>query len=494
MIQDSFTIPPAAITDTTIALLWDKLEVASKYVIYQDGNKIDTTTVTDYTVKNLETGRTYEFFIESYGENGNLLTKSREIKATTKNTGKIYNIEEFGAIGDGKTLNTKAIQAAIDNCEIDGTVYVPRGTFITGALFLKSHMTLFLEKDSKLLGSLELSQYPVIEGRFEGTECGCYASLINIGSMSREETTDVTIQGEGTIDANGNELMRLELEDNKGKRGSTICAIRTKDLYLKDITVRQSPAWCVHFIYCEGVSVNGVGVHTKFDEDGNRYFNVYNGDGIDPDSSKDVYIFNSMIDSQDDCIAIKSGRDVGGRRVGISTENIRITNCVFKNGFGVAVGSEMSAGVRNVLVEDCTFHNTFSVGTVKAPRGRGGVIEDIVYRNCTLKSDSLEHHDCRWFRGALLIDQFYSHEEYDEDKKEKVTEGTPMIRNIIFENITVDTLVTTVIYLVGLPENPLKNITMKNISGSGKHTIKVRNVESLSLTEINLVETKESRK
>lgn len=143
---------------------------------------------------------------------------------------------------------------------------------------------------------------------------------------------------------------------------------------------------------------------------------------------------NSLLDTQDDCIAIKSGRDEDGRRVGIPSKNIRISNCVFID--------------------------TFSIGTIKEPCGRGALIDNIVYRNCSLENISLEYQDCKWFRGALMIDQFYSHDSFDIEKEEIVSETTPSIKNIQFENITVDTLATTVVYLVGLPEMPLQNITL----------------------------------
>lgn len=476
---------PASITDTSVALLWDREEGEKIYRIYQDGILIAQTEKTDFTVEGLLAEKGYCFKVESCNEKQHLLSESQQICVKTQPEGPVYDITKYGAVGDGRTSNTKVIQGCIDACPAGGTVYVPEGIFVTGALFLKSNMRLYLERGSKLLGSLDLDEYPMIRGRYEEKTAHYFASLITVGSMEAD-TENVTICGQGTIDANGNQLMRLELDSGRGDRGRAVHAFRTRNLYLKDVIMRQSPAWCFHFIYCENVSLNHIQVHTKYDENGKRYEDIYNGDGIDPDASRNVCIFNSLVDSQDDCIAIKSGKNEPGRRTGIPTENVRITNCLFRSGFGIAVGSEVSGGIRNVWVEDCIFENTFSIATVKPPRGRGNVVEDIVYKNCSLKDDSLELEDCEWFRGALQIDEFYSHVEFDPDKPEMVDEGTPTVRRITFENITVDTLVTTVLYLVGLPERPVEDITVRNVSGIGKRAIFVKNIKGLNMDHVEL--------
>jgi exo-poly-alpha-galacturonosidase len=194
-----------------------------------------------------------------------------------------------------------------------------------------------------------------------------------------------------------------------------------------------------------------------------------------------------MIASQDDCIAIKSGRDEEGRRVGIPSRDIRITNCRFNSGFGVAIGSEMAGGVSGVQVTDCIFEDVYSIGTVKAPRGRGAVIENISYENCMLKNYSLEHEDCEWFRGAINIDQFYSHIEYDADRLEEVNEGTSIIRNISFRNIVLDTYAGNAVFMAGLPESPLQNIVLENVSGIGKFGLKAYNIEGLTLTNVSVM-------
>lgn len=114
----------------------------------------------------------------------------------------------------------------------------------------------------------------------------------------------------------------------------------------------------------------------------------------------------SILRRQDDCIAVKSGRNEEGRLVGIASEHIRVTNCTFTSGFGMAMGSEMSGGIRDCLVQDCVFSDVYSIGSIKTPRGRGGAVENIVYENLRHQNLSHEHQDCKWFRGAIYVDEF----------------------------------------------------------------------------------------
>ncbi len=144
----------------------------------------------------------------------------------------------------------------------------------------------------------------------------------------------------------------------------------------------------------------------------------------------------------------------------------------------------MSGGVRNVLVQDCVFTNTYSLASVKAPRTRGGIIENIRYEDITFQNNSTEHEDCRWFRGAINIDQFYSHEDFDPDTLEAVNEGTSTIRNISFRNIALKTVAGNAIYMVGLPENCLKDISLENVNAVGRYGLKAMNIEGLELIHV----------
>jgi polygalacturonase len=398
----------------------------------------------------------------------------------------VFEVTAYGAAGDGKTLNTHAIQAAIEACSPGGVVRIPAGVFLCGAIFLKSELTLHLDEGAVLLGSLYAKDYPVMRYRFEGRETNCYASLINTPAMDGGRWRDITIDGPGKINANGSVLRQHEQAGRAGKLGRAICIRDTDGVYLQGVTVRQSPFWCVHLVYCTGVSVNGVSIHTRYDEAGNKYPGVVNGDGLDADSCRDVFIYNCDIASEDDCIALKSGRDAEGRAVGIPTENVRISDCRFTHGFGVAMGSEMSGGVRNVLVEDCGFQNTFSLASVKAIRGRGGVIENITYRDCTYTNQDAAVKDSQYSRGALYVDQFYGDAKFDPHKARPKDESTPLIRNVLFQNITLDTVGGNAIFLNGLPESLLENIRLENVTAIGRHGFIANNVNGLVLNKVSV--------
>lgn len=394
----------------------------------------------------------------------------------------IFNIKDYGAAADKKTVCTTAIQRAIDLCDKNGTVYIPEGEYISGAVFLKSDMTLFLEKGAKLMGSGDIKDYPVIGCPYEGLDQLCYASLICTDGAPHK---NITIDGQGVIDANGVALFHAEMNENKGKRGRAVCIRNTENVTIKNITIRQSPAWCLHLIYCRNVLIDNIEVHTKYDEAGNTY-QIFNCDGIDIDACQNVSITNSLIASQDDCIAVKSGRNEEGRRVGIPSEQVTIENCTFLSGFGVAVGSEMSGGVKDVFVRNCTFKNTHSIASIKAIRGRGAYIKNIHYENCSLVNRSTEYGDTKWFRGAIYADAFYGDEEFDADTPVLINETTPIVDGIFFKDISLDTIAGNPVYLCGLPEMPFKNIYLENVSANGKYGMKTKNVDNLQLVNVTI--------
>ena len=397
---------------------------------------------------------------------------------------KVCNITNYGAVPNSKKVCTKEIQRAIDLCEKGSTVYIPQGEFITGALFLKSDLT--LRVDGKLMGSGNTDDFPIMGYPYEGLDQLCYASLINTDGAPHE---NITIEGSGEINANGRALFKAELADAKHKRGRAVCIRNTDNVTIRGVKIRQSPAWCLHLIYCRNVLIEDVEIHTKYDENGIKY-EMHNCDGIDIDACRNVKVLNSLIASQDDCIAVKSGRDEEGRRVGIPSENIVIENCTFKSGFGVAMGSEMSGGVKDVFVRNCSFENVFSIASIKAIRGRGAYIRNIHYENCSLVNHDTEISETRWFRGALYIDGFYGAEVFDADTPAEVNDGTPVVDGIFFKDITLETVGGTAVYMCGLPEMPFKNVYLENVKAHGKYGIKVKNIHNLQ--QVNVTVTGDS--
>ena len=346
--QFNLLVAPGTLSENSLALLWDKQHGAPN-IIYQislDGKVHGTTGKTNYTIENLTPNTWYTVSVNIKGNNAAGLNT---IRFKTKTRGKVYNILDFGAKGDGIASNTKAIQAAIDACSAGGTVYIPKGTFVSGALYLKSNMTLLIEEGAVLKGSTVVEDYlPMILNRFEGWELKTYASLLNAGTLNRNGTynvKDLRITGKGTISGGGKKLGDAMIKASGIRsRGRLVCLMNCQNISLSDLTITEPPCWTIHYIYSNNVTCQNLNIITV---------NIRNGDGIDPDSSTDAYIFNCTFDTGDDCIAIKSGKNPEGFFVAKPTKNVRITYCDFKRGHGISIGSEMSGGVSDVLVQDC---------------------------------------------------------------------------------------------------------------------------------------------
>lgn len=303
---------------------------------------------------------------------------------------KRYPITNGGAVGDGRTLNTKAIQAVIDRCAGGGggVVVVPRGTFLTGALFLKQGCNLEVEKGGVLKGSTDPQDYPPVKTRWEGVEREWTAALVNA-----EGLTGVELSGEGTIDGSGEQWtqnfaqpLRQQPQPSAATTGAVrrgkprlICFQSCRRVRVAGLTLRNQAAWGLHILYSEDVVVDGLTIRAAHD--------IPSSDGIDVDSSRRVHITNCDIDVNDDCISIKSGRDEDGLRVNRPSEEILIEKTRFGYGHGgVALGSETSGGIRNVEVRDCVAEaSNWAPVRLKTQPSRGGVVENITYRNFRLR-------------------------------------------------------------------------------------------------------------
>lgn len=477
-------------TDTTIALIWRKrsFEEAVVYQIFCDGVLKGTIKSTNYTLKGLQASTEYEISVEAVTLDGRVLAIIGKDKIATRKEPETVSVLDYGAVGDGKFLNTIPIQAAIDDCPEYGRVVIPEGIYVTGALHLKSHMTLEIQKNAVLLGSAELIDYPIKKYRFEGLETECYSSLLNAGILNKhQQIEDLMIEGEGVIDANGSILRQKERDERAGQTGRAVCIRNAKNVYIHGLTIKHSPAWCVHLIYSEYVCINDVRIFTKTDENGVPYTGIANADGIDVDSSRHIDIIHSVIASQDACVSVKSGRNAEGREIAKPSEHVRVTDCLLKAGLGIAIGSEMSGGIRDVVIRDCVFQNTFSLLSIKAPRPRGGVVEDVLCEDCIHFNYDTLYEDSEWFRGAIYVDQFYSFKEFDSELKKPVTEATPCVKDLVFRNVEVDTVAGNAIYLVGLPEMPIKNVTLDHVKAKGKNGIVMRNVEGLEQKNVSII-------
>lgn len=292
---------------------------------------------------------------------------------------KRFFITDFGAVADGATVNTASVQKAIDACAAQGkgVVVVPKGVFVSGAIFLKGGVELFIEKDGVLKGSVNRTDYPQIKTRWEGTDMMFTAAFINADSL-----TGVRLSGEGTVDGSGDEWLKRMRTDTTARRFGRPRLIgiqNCKDVQIKGLTLHNQAVWCVHILYCEEVLLQNLAITADH--------NIPSSDGIDIDSSNDVKIRGCSIDVNDDCISIKSGKDEDGLRVARPSENIIVERCTFGYGHGgVAMGSETSGGIRNVLIKDCVAQgDNWAPIRFKSQPSRGGVVENITYQNFTLK-------------------------------------------------------------------------------------------------------------
>ncbi len=364
-------------------------------------------------------------------------------------TTSLHDITQYGAIGDGKTVNTKMISAAIQACEEagGGTVYVPAGRFLTGAIILKSNMNLYLEAGSTLLFSTDVNEYPVVHSRWEGVKRDVYASCIYA-----ENGENISVTGYGTLDGNGAfwwDLFRKK--ENKYPRPKLVSFDSCRHIFISGVKMIQSPSWTVNPICCEDVTIHNLTIVNPSDSP--------NTDGIDPESCRNVRISDCHIDVGDDCIAIKAGTEDTAKRV--PCENITITNCTMIHGHGgVVLGSEMSGDIRNVTVSNCVFEGTDRGIRLKSRRGRGGVIEDIRVSNIVMKSVI-----CPFIANLYYFCGPRGKEKYVWDKNPyPVTEETPAFRRIHFSNITAREVSAAAGFLYGLPEMYVEDVTFDHVT------------------------------
>ncbi|TCD05607.1 glycoside hydrolase family 28 protein [Pedobacter frigidisoli] len=436
-------IAPGSLSENSITLLWDKQYDAEKviYEVYLNGKIFGTTTKTNFTATQLLANTDYIAEVKLKGNKTS--NKLNTVRFKTNSTGKIFNILDYGAKADA-SINTKEIQATINACSKGGTVYIPKGKFISGALFLKSDMTLYIEDGGILKGSVSTDDYlPMILNRFEGWEMKTYASLLNAGKLNRYGSYNVKnlrITGKGTIMGGGKKLGDAMTKANGIRsRGRLICLMNCQNVNLSNLTITEPPCWTIHYIYSDKITCDGLSIITT---------NIRYGDGIDPDSSTDSYIFNCVFDTGDDCIAIKSGKNPEGYFIAKPTKNVRITDCDFKRGHGISIGSEMSGGVSNVLVQDCKAGKLLHGMQIKATKDRGGYVRNVTVSDCQLMQITI-----------------FSAVNYNNDGE--AAPEIPKFENFEFKNIDMSMAIANspVININGFkdPKHRLKNVIFSNI-------------------------------
>jgi len=352
----------------------------------------------------------------------------------------VCTAQDYGAKGDGKTLDTAAIQKAIDDCagKGGGTVKLAGAAkFVSAPLILKSHITLDIAAGTTLEASTNHADFPEIEQFHEKGR----QSLL---SATNEE--DITIRGGGTIDGRGESWW-----ENRGP-GSTrprlIVFDHCKHILMENITVQNSPMWQIVPYYSEDLTFRNMKVLAPEPEG-------HNTDGIDPFSSKHILIDHVTIDTGDDNVAIKSGQP-GSPGPDDPATDITITDCIFLKGHGLSVGSEVSGGVTHLRVERVTFKGTTQGIRVKSGRDRGNDIGDFVYKDITMEDVGT----------AIQITDYYtaggSKEGAAAVSLAPVTRLTPHIHDIAIENLKVSGA-KVAMDIEGLPEAPIQGLHLKNV-------------------------------
>jgi polygalacturonase len=409
---------------------------------------------------------------------------------------KDFDVTAFGAVGDGVKDCSSAFKRAIDKCNAQGggRVLVPKGTYLVGAIHLKSNVNLHILKGATLLFSTDPNKYlPVVFTRWEGIECMNYSALIYAF-----EQTNIAVTGEGVLDAQGSDANWWSWKGNRdnsaGKpnqnaarsklitmgennvpvkdrifgsgsylRPTFFQPYRCTNVLVEGVTFKSSPMWFLNPVLCKNVTVLGVTTQGHGP----------NNDGCDPESCTDVLIKKCTFDTGDDCIAIKSGRNNDGRRVNIPSENIVIQECTMKDGHGgVVIGSEVSGSVRNVYAEDCSMDSPVldRVLRIKTNAVRGGVIENIYMRNVNVGQVA---------EAVLKID-FY----YEEGEKGSFI---PVVRNVEMKNVE-SRKSQFGVWIRAFKNSPATNISLEHcIFRDVAEPHVLDNVRNLSLVDVQTI-------
>ena len=410
----------------------------------------------------------------------------------------IYDIRAFGGVADGKTKNTGAIRKAIAAASAagGGTVYLGGGTYLSGPIHLASNITLYIDAGAVLKFSDDFDDYlPMVRSRWEGTEVFNFSPLIYA-----DRATNIAVVGRGTIDGQGAAWWKYlrALKDEHQKTGAwradskwrkefarvnpnlewpddrqnlemgflrppLIQLIDCHNVAIEDLTIRNSPFWTVNPVYSDDVTVRGVTIDNPLD--------APNTDGIDPESCRNVHIADCHISVGDDCITIKSGRDRQGRRVGRAAENITVTNCTMGHGHsGVAMGSEISGGIKKIAVSNCVFDGTDRGIRIKSTRGRGGVVEDVRVQNIVMKNVREE---------AITLNLYYTNAP-----PEPVSERTPRFRNIHLSGIS--GFAGEAGAILGLEEARIENVTLTDVDLVAQKGLSIKDASHLGLSGVRI--------
>ncbi|HVU26781.1 MAG TPA: glycoside hydrolase family 28 protein [Verrucomicrobiae bacterium] len=395
----------------------------------------------------------------------------------------VFDVCAFGAKGDGQTLDTAAIQKALDECGKagGGVVDFPAGVYLSQPIVLRNKTTMRFETGATLLATTDQSDFMKVPGDWlKAKSSGDFIPFI-----SGKDLTDVTLTGNGKIDGNGVAWWGEAEKARRIKSGYTlprpnlIVLERCRNLWVENITLQNSPKF--HFVptECEGVVVSNVTILAPE--------HAANTDAIDPSACKNVLITKCRIDVGDDNVAIKAGHAVRGRE--FASEDITVTDCVFLHGHGMSIGSETLGGVRNVTVRNCTFENTENGIRIKSQPDRGGLVENINYSDITMKNVD----------PAITLTCVYSFNSAKDavqnpanDSNPTTDKNVPVFRNIHIQNLTA-TCQRAAGVIIGLPQSLIADVVLENVHIDTATTgLMIRNAKGIELKNVQITAKKGS--
>jgi polygalacturonase len=363
------------------------------------------------------------------------------------------DVRTYGAKGDGATKDTAAIQKAIDDCAAKGggTVLLTAGTYVSAPILIKSNITLHLDKGAMLLGSPDHADYPPkMEFHVQDLQ----------PLVGAENATNIALEGEGTIDGNGQSWWdEIRSVHNGGVLGNhprpkLIILDHCKNIRVEGITIQNSPMWQLVPYYSDNIVIRNIRVLAPQHSP--------NTDAVDPFASSNILIDHVFADVGDDDIAIKSG-PIDSPGPDDPSKNIKITDCTFKHGHGLSIGSELSGGAQNILAERISFEGTDTGIRVKANRDRGNNIGNFVFRDITMKD----------VKNDIIISEYYPKIAPEgEVAPAPIGRLTPFFHDIVLENVTA-TGDTNAGAIYGLPESLVKNVVLKNVHIQSKTPLRI---------------------
>jgi polygalacturonase len=376
---------------------------------------------------------------------------------------RVFNIDNFGAIGNGKTLNTDAFQKTVAACAKagGGTIIVPAGRFFTGPFGLESNINLHLEAGAYIQFSDRIADLKVTEAGFDN-------------DISARDCHDIAITGSGTIDGNGAYFWRNFVAPKNDPfddpwmphRPRLIELTRCTRVLVQGITLTNSPMFHLVPAQCRDVTIDGIRIKSPA--------NSPNTDGIDP-SGIDFLITRCTFDTGDDDIAVKGSTRVDPDRP--ACENFLISNCLFLHGHGMSIGSESYGGVRNMVVRDCAFDGTEAGIRLKSPRGRGGVAENLTYENLMMKNVKVSVLITSWYpKIPTHPEQYPAH---------AVNDRTPIWRHIRISNVTsVNGGIAG--QIAGLPEMPVEDVVLDDVRISASKPIEIIHARGIRFIDCSI--------